>query len=411
MLILDLLNFSEDLEVLLGVLEVLATDAADIIELSLEGLLSTRNLLHLVSDLLLDSISLIIHVIGLLRELLLLGLDLHESASILIVVLLKLLQLTALLEEGLRCGTALVFQDLLLFKIGTLGSLLELVAVVLVTHLQMIQSVGKGLDLFFTLSDLAIKLVTIPLELFLLLGCFDHIVGLRVLTHCLNFTGRGLRFLDKTLILNSQVLDLVLSELELNSDFVALLLSGLEFTDEYVLVDLDLLFSLLHAHLQLILSVLKTIDAVGLDVHGVSQFLDLKLHAIVLHESLLLVLEDLIKVAIGHLILELELLDLRGQGVSLALDLADGALDVAALVCKLLVGNSKLLEGFLLLVEFLLDLKNFLLKTLGLLLAALTRGTRDLTLHLLNLELSVIEKLLLSLLLLLQLYDVGLKVS
>ena len=135
MLILDLLNFSEDLEVLLGVLEVLATDAADIIELSLEGLLSTRNLLHLVSDLLLDSISLIIHVIGLLRELLLLGLDLHESASILIVVLLKFLQLTTLLEQGLRCCTALVFQDLLLFKIGALGSLLEFIAVVLVTHL------------------------------------------------------------------------------------------------------------------------------------------------------------------------------------------------------------------------------------------------------------------------------------
>jgi hypothetical protein len=53
----------------------------------------------------------------------------------------------------------------------------------------------------------------------------------------------------------------------------------------------------------------------------------------VLHESLLFVLENLIKVAIGHLILQLELLDLRGQGISLALDLADGALDVTALVC------------------------------------------------------------------------------
>ena len=225
----------------------------------------------------------------------------------------------------------------------------------------MVQSVVKSLDLFFTLSDLAIKLITIPLELFLLLGCFDYIVGLRVLTNSLNFTGRRLRFLDKTLILNSQVLDLVLSELELNSDFVALLLSGLELTDEDVLVDLDLLLSLLHAHLQLVLSVLKTIDAVGLDVHSVSQFLDLKLHAIVLDESLLLVFEDFIKVTIGHLILELKLLDLRGQGVSLALDLADSTLDVAALVCKLLVGNGKLLEGFLLLVELLLDFENLLL--------------------------------------------------
>ena len=193
-----------------------------------------------------------------------------------------------------------------------------------------------------------------------------------MLTHSLNFTGRGLRFLDKTLILNSQVLDLVLSELELNSYFVALLLSGLELTDEDVLVNLDLFFSLLHAHLQLILSVLQTIDAVGLNVYSVSEFLDLKLHAIVLHQGLLLLFEDFIKVTIGHLILQLELLDLRGQGVSLALDLADGTLDVAALVCKLLVGNGKLLESFLLFIEFLLDLKDLLLKTLGLLLTALT---------------------------------------
>ena len=193
-----------------------------------------------------------------------------------------------------------------------------------------------------------------------------------MLTYSLNFTGRGLRFLDKTLILNSQVLDLVLSELELNSYFVALLLSGLELTDEDVLVNLDLFFSLLHAHLQLILSVLKTIDAIGLNVYSVSEFLDLKLHAIVLHQGLLLLFEDFIKVTIGHLILQLELLDLRGQGVSLTLDLADGTLDVAALVCKLLVGNGKLLESFLLFIEFLLDLKDLLLKTLGLLLTALT---------------------------------------
>ena len=70
-------------------------------------------------------------------------------------------------------------------------------------------------------------------------------------------------------------------------------------------------FSLLCAHLQLVLSVIKVIDAFGLGVHTVSQFLDIKLHAIVLHESLLLFLEDLITVTIGHLILERELLGLR----------------------------------------------------------------------------------------------------
>jgi hypothetical protein len=92
----------------------------------------------------------------------------------------------------------------------------------------------------------------------------------------------------------------------------------------------------------------------------------------VLHEGLLLYLEDLLEVAVGHLVLELELLDLRGEGETLILDFVDCALNVAALVLKLLVGDRELLEGLLLAVELLLDLKDLLLEALGLLLAALT---------------------------------------
>ena len=116
-------------------------------------------------------------------QLLLPCLDFHESAGVLIVVLLQLLQLTAFLKQGLTRCTALILKDLLLFEVGPLGTLLELVTVVLVTHLQVIEGVGECLDLFLALADLAIELISIALELFLLLGGLDHIVGLRVLTH------------------------------------------------------------------------------------------------------------------------------------------------------------------------------------------------------------------------------------
>ena len=207
--------------------------------------------------------------------------------------------------------------------------------------------------------------------------------------------------MDEAFVFNSQVLDLVLSELQLNGDLVALFFSSLEFTDKDVLVDLDLLFSLLHTHLQLVLSVLEAVDTVSLDIDGVSELFNFKFHAVVLDEGLFLGFEDFVEVTVSHFIFQLKLLDLRGKGVSLVLNLVDGALDVTTLILELLVGNSKFLKSLLLFVKLLLNFKDFLLKTLSLFLAALSRGTRNFTLHLLNLELSVIQELLLSLLLLL----------
>jgi hypothetical protein len=207
--------------------------------------------------------------------------------------------------------------------------------------------------------------------------------------------------LDEAFVFNSQVLDLVLSELQLNGNLVTLFFSSLELTDKDVLVDLDLLFSLLHTHLQLVLSVLEAVDTVSLDIDGVSELFNFKLHAVVLDEGLFLGLEDLVEVTVSHFIFQLKLLDLRGKGVSLVLNLVDGAFDVTTLILELLVGNSKFLKSLLLFVKLLLNFKDFLLKTLSLFLAALSRGTRNFTLHLLNLELSVIQELLLSLLLLL----------
>jgi hypothetical protein len=188
MLILQLLNLGENFEVLLGVFEILSTDASHIVKLSLKRLLSTRHLLDLIANFFLDPFSLVILVLSLSLELLLLSLDLHESAGILIVVFLQLLQLSTLLEQGLTGGSALILQDLLLLKVGSLRALLELVAVILVTHLQVVERVRQSLDLLLALADLTIELVTIALEFFFLLSSLDDIVSLRVLTNCLNLT-------------------------------------------------------------------------------------------------------------------------------------------------------------------------------------------------------------------------------
>ena len=100
-LILDLLDLTKNLEVLLRVLEVLSANSAHIVKLGLQRLLSTRHLVHLLSDLLLDPLPLIVHLVTLLSQLLLLCLDLHEPSCILIVVLLQLLQLATLLKQCL----------------------------------------------------------------------------------------------------------------------------------------------------------------------------------------------------------------------------------------------------------------------------------------------------------------------
>ena len=42
----------------------------------------------------------------------------------------------------------------------------------------MVQSIRKRLNLLFTLSDLAIQLVTIALDFFFLLGRFNNVVSL-----------------------------------------------------------------------------------------------------------------------------------------------------------------------------------------------------------------------------------------
>lgn len=232
-----------------------------------------------------------------------------------------------------------------------------------------------------------------------------------MLTHALDFTRAGLGLLDKTFILYSKIFDLVLAKLELNGHFVALLFSCFELGDQDVLVHLDLFFSLFHTHFELIFTVFKPVDTIGLNIDSVSELFDLQLHAIVLDKSLFLVFEDLVEVTIGHFVLKLKFLNLACQGAPLVFDLINGSLNVAALIFELLVRDSQLREGFLLLVKGLLDFEDLLLQCLSLFLRTLSTGSGDLSLHLLDLELSIVEELLLSLLLLLELNNVGLEVA
>ena len=93
-------------------------------------------------------------------------------------VLLQLAHITPLTEESLGGRTELVLKDLFALKVSAFRTLHKLISVVLVAHLQVIESVEQGFDLLLALLDLAIELITVPLQLFFLLGRLDDIVGL-----------------------------------------------------------------------------------------------------------------------------------------------------------------------------------------------------------------------------------------
>ena len=67
-----------------------------------------------------------------------------------------------------------------------------------------------------------------------------------MLTLSFNFTTRRLISLNKALILDTKVLDLVVALLELDLHLMALILGSLIFTNEDVLVNLNLFLTLFH---------------------------------------------------------------------------------------------------------------------------------------------------------------------
>ena len=98
--------------------------------------------------------SFLLHVCGLVLFFmsLLFGSNFHELSSIIIEISLKFLELSSLLEKSLRGSSTLVLKNLLLLKVSSFSSSDEFVSIVLISHFKVIKSVGKSLDLSFTLS-------------------------------------------------------------------------------------------------------------------------------------------------------------------------------------------------------------------------------------------------------------------
>jgi len=241
-----LLNVSDDFVIIFGISEAFTLDLLNVAICSLERILRSLDLRHLSIDILLESITL--HVCGLvlLLKRLRLGSDFLETSGIIIVVFLKLLELSSLLKESFRSSSTLIFKDLLFLKVSTLCSLDELVSIVFVSHLKMIKSVSQSLDFLLTLSQFSIKLITISLKLLLLLSSLDDKVSLRVLSSGVLLTRARFVSLNETFVLDSQILDSRLSVLKLNSNFMPLFFSGFRLRDKDVFMDLNFLLPLLH---------------------------------------------------------------------------------------------------------------------------------------------------------------------
>jgi len=241
-----LLNVSDDFVIIFGISEAFTLDLLNVAICSLERVLRSLDLRHLSIDVLLESITL--HVCGLvlLLKRLRLGSDFLETSGIIVVVFLKLLELSSLLKESFRSSSTLIFKDLLFLKVSTLCSLDELVSIVFVSHLKMIKSVSQSLDFLLTLSQFSIKLITISLKLLLLLSSLDDKVSLRVLSSGVLLTRARFVSLNETFVLDSQILDSRLSVLKLNSNFMPLFFSGFRLRDKDVFMDLDFLLPLLH---------------------------------------------------------------------------------------------------------------------------------------------------------------------
>ena len=241
-----LLNVSDDFVIIFGISEAFTLDLLNVAICSLERVLRSLDLRHLSIDVLLESITL--HVCGLvlLLKRLRLGSDFLETSGIIIVVFLKLLELSSLLKESFRSSSTLIFKDLLFLKVSTLCSLDELVSIVFVSHLKMIKSVSQSLDFLLTLSQFSIKLITISLKLLLLLSSLDDKVSLRVLSSGVLLTRARFVSLNETFVLDSQILDSRLSVLKLNSNFMPLFFSGFRLRDKDVFMDLDFLLPFLH---------------------------------------------------------------------------------------------------------------------------------------------------------------------
>mmetsp|Transcript_2806 Transcript_2806/g.2436 ORF Transcript_2806/g.2436 Transcript_2806/m.2436 type:complete len:243 (-) Transcript_2806:1322-2050(-) len=192
---------------------------------------------------------------------------------------------------------------------------------------------------------------------------------------------------------------------------MSLFLSSLQFSLKNIMMNTNFLFSLLHTHLQLIFSVFKVVHLICGLHQIISNILDFKLHDIMLNQSLLLLLDDLIQVLSCHIILEGQFIDLTLQSLVLSADLSQISVNSSQIIFKLFqrFGEKLVMVGFGL--EILLKFLNLLHQISSFFSGSLTSSSLDLSFHELNLIFSIVQEFLLSLELLIELIDMGLKVS
>ena len=153
----------------------MAPNGAHVVKLGISALNEAWLLALSLVDCSIDLVADIVNVVSFSLELLALSPDFIKLLLRSIEVSVELLKLSLLAEEVLSGVSVLVIQDLLSLEVSSLGTEKELVTVVLVSHLQVGQSVKKSLDFLLALLDLAIELITITLKLFLMLSSLDDI--------------------------------------------------------------------------------------------------------------------------------------------------------------------------------------------------------------------------------------------
>ena len=152
MISLHILNCCLDFHIFNRIVKLTSSYLFDIVIWCLIGLLSPLDLAHLSFNILLESLFLHLCCLILLLQSLGLCSDFHKSTSIIIIIFMKLLKFSSLLKECFWGSSTLVFEYLLLFKISTFGSLNKFVSIILISHFEMVKSVGQSLNFFFTFS-------------------------------------------------------------------------------------------------------------------------------------------------------------------------------------------------------------------------------------------------------------------
>ena len=130
-----------------------------------------------------------------------------------------------------------------------------------------------------------------------------------------------------------------------------------------------------------------------------------------LHQSLFFLGRNFTQVDLSQLVYEIKLNDCILKTSFGLFKLFDNTLDNTPFVLKLLIASDKFVQVFLLFILGLGKVGNFFGQFLKLLLTTFTLGSSNSALHLLNLEISVVKKLLLTCLLVLQFSDIGLQVT